>query len=173
MERWDLLDAEGQPLGRTMARGDRLQAGQYHLVVHVWIVDSQRRLLIQKRAPDLKLMPDTWAVTGGSAVAGEDSVTAAARELGEELGIRKSPEDFRLLGRLRRRNSLCDLWMTRSDVEASSLRLQKEEVADARWVTREELMDMVSARQFHHYGTPYFDFLFQGIDRALSEDSGF
>lgn len=169
MERWDLLNADGRPLGQTMIRGDRLQAGQYHLVVHVWIVDSQGRLLIQKRSPDLKLMPDTWAVTGGSAIAGEDSVTAAVRELGEELGLRKSPRDFTLLGRLRRRNSLCDLWLVRSDAEVSSLKLQKEEVAAAKWVTRENLMEMVENRQFHHYGAAYFDFLFSGMDRVLAE----
>ena len=98
-------------------------------------------------------MPDTWAVTGGSAVAGEDSVTAAIRELFEELGIRAKPDDFRLLGRMRRRNSLCDLWLLRRDVPLSKLSLQTEEVADARWVTRGQLMEMVKNRQFHHYGT--------------------
>ena len=61
-------------------------------------------------------MPDTWAVTGGSALAGEDSLTAAARELSEELGIEAAPSELKRLGRLRRRNSLCDLWRLRRDV---------------------------------------------------------
>ena len=87
MERWDLRDGEGNPTGETMERGEHLKPGQYHLVVHIWIIDGQGRLLIQKRAAHLKLMPDIWAATGGSAVAGEDSHTAAARELREELGI--------------------------------------------------------------------------------------
>ena len=63
MEKWDLLDGDGRPLGQTLVRGDKLRPGQYHLVVHIWVEDSKGRLLIQKRAPHLKLMPDTWAVT--------------------------------------------------------------------------------------------------------------
>lgn len=122
MEKWDLLDGDGRPLGQTLVRGDKLRPGQYHLVVHIWVEDSKGRLLIQKRAPHLKLMPDTWAVTGGSALAGEDSLTAAARELSEELGIEAAPSELKRLGRLRRRNSLCDLWRLRRDVPLSALR---------------------------------------------------
>ena len=95
MEKWDLLDGDGRPLGQTLVRGDKLRPGQYHLVVHIWVEDSKGRLLIQKRAPHLKLMPDTWAVTGGSALAGEDSLTAAARELSEELGIEAAPSELK------------------------------------------------------------------------------
>lgn len=163
MEKWDLLDAQGNPTGRTIVRGERLQAGQYHLVVHIWVVDSAGRLLIQKRAPHLRLMPNTWAATGGSAVSGEDSPTAARRELAEELGIYTYPNELRYLGRLRRRNSHCDLWMLRADVPVESLHLQKEEVARAMWVTWERLMDMVRRRNFHNYGRTYFRWLFQHI----------
>ena len=157
MERWDLRDGEGRLTGATMERGEHLRPGQYHLVVHIWIVDAAGRLLIQKRAAHLKLMPDTWAATGGSAVAGEESRAAAGRELFEELGIPTQGDELEFAGRIRRRNSFTDIWILRRDVELSSLRLQKEEVADARWVTREELMGMVADRSFHHYGRPYFE----------------
>ena len=144
-------------------RGEHLKPGQYHLVVHIWIIDGQGRLLIQKRAAHLKLMPDIWAATGGSAVAGENSHTAAARELREELGIETAGEDLRFAGRIRRRNSFTDIWVLRRDVELSSLRLQTEEVAQAKWVTRTELMDMVARRTFHHYGRPYFELVLQAL----------
>ena len=163
MERWDLRDGEGNPTGETMERGEHLKPGQYHLVVHIWIIDGQGRLLIQKRAAHLKLMPDIWAATGGSAVAGEDSHTAAARELREELGIETAGEDLRFAGRIRRRNSFTDIWVLRRDVELSSLRLQTGEVAQAKWVTRTELMDMVARRTFHHYGRPYFELVLQAL----------
>ena len=36
-----------------MLRGERLKPGQYHLVVHIWIVDEAGRLLIQRRADEM------------------------------------------------------------------------------------------------------------------------
>lgn len=163
MEKWDLLDAQGNATGRTIVRGERLKAGQYHLVVHIWVVDSTGRLLIQKRAANLRLMPNIWAATGGSAVAGEDSATAARRELAEELGILTYPNELQFLGRLRRRNSHCDLWLLCADLPAQSLHLQKEEVARAMWVTWDRLMEMVRQRHFHNYGRTYFRWLFHHI----------
>lgn len=109
--------------------GNRSVPGRYHRVVHVWVMDSTGRLLIQKRAPFLRLMPGEWTVTSGSAVAGEDSRQAAARELGEELGIHVRPEELEFLFTLRRRSSFSDLWLLRRDVEKNALRLQAEEVA--------------------------------------------
>ena len=97
MERWDLLDENGRPTGERMVRGEPIRPGRYHRVVHVWVMDSTGRLLIQKRAPFLRLMPGEWTVTSGSAVAGEDSRQAAARELGEELGIHVRPEELEFL----------------------------------------------------------------------------
>ena len=159
MERWELLDNKGNPTGETMVRGEKLKSGQYHLVVHIWIVDDTGRLLIQKRAPHLKLMPGVWAVTGGSAILGEDGETAARRELSEELGIGTEAGEMRHMGRLRRRNSFCDLWLLKSDVVAEELTLQAEEVARAQWVSWGKLMDMVNRRSFHNYGREYFEYV--------------
>ena len=163
MELWDLLNERGEPTGNTMIRGERLRLGQYHLVVHIWVADSRGRLLIQRRADHLALMPGVWAVTGGSAIHGEDSVTAARRELREELGIAARPEQLGFIGRLRRRNSFSDLWLLRRDIALQELTLQKEEVADARWVTREELEAMVRGKTFHNYGRPYFEKVFRAV----------
>lgn len=163
MELWDLLNERGEKTGKTMIRGERLRLGQFHLVVHIWVTDSAGRLLIQRRADHLQLMPGIWAITGGSAIHGEDSVTAARRELREELGIEAAPEELERIGRLRRRNSFSDLWLVRRDVKRQELSLQREEVADARWVTRGELLKMVRERAFHNYGRPYFDMVFRYI----------
>ncbi len=164
MEYWDLYDREGKPLGRTLERGKRLRAGEHHLVVHVWILNSAGRILIQRRAPHLKLMPGVWAATGGSAIAGEDSLTAIRRELREELGVALPPERFIPMGRLLRRNSLCDLYLVHHDVAVPNLRLQREEVADARWVTPDQLRELVKKGKFHNYGVPYFNLLFEQLE---------
>lgn len=170
MEHWDLFDCDGAPLGRMIRRGERLRAGEYHKVVHIWIVNSMDRVLIQRRSKHRKLMPNIWAVTSGSVIAGEDSLTAARRELSEELGISLPETEFRSLGRLVRRNSLCDVWLVRRNIAVPDMRFQREEVSQARWVTVDQLADMLRHRQFHHYGATYFRFVFDAIAGAIGRD---
>lgn len=42
-EVWDLNNENREPLGKEHIRGEQLQIGGYHLVVHVWIRNSKRR----------------------------------------------------------------------------------------------------------------------------------
>lgn len=170
MERWELFDRDGQPLGRTIRRGERMRAGEYHRVVHIWVVNSVGRVLVQRRSPRRKLMPNVWAITSGSVVAGEDSLTAARREFAEELGIRLQESEFEYLGELVRRNSLCDVWLVRRNIAVPDMRLQREEVSQARWITAEQLCDMLRLRSFHHYGAAYFRFVFDAIHRVTGLD---
>ncbi len=170
MEHWELFDRNGVPLGRTIRRGERLRAGEHHKVVHIWIVNSVDRVLIQRRSKHRKLMPNIWAVTSGSVVAGEESPDAARRELGEELGIVLPDSEFEFLGRLVRRNSLCDVFLVRRDIAVPDMRLQREEVSQARWVTVAQLAEMLRRRQFHHYGAGYFRFVFEAIGKTIGHD---
>ncbi len=165
MEKWDLYDRDGVSLGRTINRGARFRSGVHHLVTHVWVVNSAGRMLIQRRSAKRRMMPNIWAITSGSAVSGEDSATAARRELAEELGIHLPPEAFQPLGRLVRRNSLCDVYLVKRDIAVPDMKLQKEEVAQVRWVTGAQLLNMVNERRFHHYGDPYFRFVAEGLRR--------
>jgi isopentenyldiphosphate isomerase len=88
LEKWDVYDENGINTGKVTVRGqDSLRAGEFHLVVHIWILSSAGNILIQRRSDTKKLMPGEWAATGGAAISGEDSFTAASRELFEELGI--------------------------------------------------------------------------------------
>ena len=159
-EIWDILDEEGKPTGRTMARGNySFKSGEYHLVVHIRITSGGGDFLIQRRADSRKLMPGEWAATGGAAQAGEDSFSAAARELYEELGISSSRETLKFLTRIKRRNSFLDIWSIETNVPAEQLKLQKSEVAEAKWVTREEFSRMISNGEYHNYGKEYFSII--------------
>ena len=57
-EIWDIFDGNGEPTGKTTLRGRcYLKPGEYHLVVHIWIVSDEGKILIQRRSDDKKLMP--------------------------------------------------------------------------------------------------------------------
>ena len=165
VELWDVFDENGIPTGKTALRGRSVLApGEYHLVVHIWVISKSGLFLIQRRAEDKKLMPGEWAATGGAAVAGEDSLTAARRELLEELGIAADRDKMLLLTRIKRRNSLLDVWLTESNAPAEKLTLQQTEVAVAKWITGKELKEMIKNGSFHIYGKEYFESVFEKIE---------
>lgn len=164
IEIWDVLDENGTPTGKTALRGKGiLKSGEYHLVVHIWIVSSSGMFLIQRRADNKKLMPGEWAATGGAAVSGEDSFAAAKRELFEELGIKSDRKSLKKLERIKRRNSLLDVWAIVCDTPENELVLQRSEVAEAKWVAEKELRKMIEDGDFHNYGKEYFDGVFEKI----------
>ncbi len=165
-EKWDILDANGKPTGRTTFRGRCiLKNGEYHLVVHIWVVSGDGRVLIQKRSDNKKLMPGEWAATGGAAIAGETSFAAASRELFEELGISSTPNTLTKLMRIKKRNSLQDIWVITNSTPADELVLQKSEVAEAKWVTVDELLAMIDNGEFHNYGKEYCTRVFPAIQK--------
>jgi isopentenyldiphosphate isomerase len=164
-EIWDVLDSDGTPTGKTVARGRYfLKPGEYHLVVHIWIVSTDGKFLLQKRSDRKKLMPGEWAATGGAAISGESSYTAANRELFEELGIASNKQTLKKILRLKRRNSLLDIWLITSDITENDLVLQESEVAEARWVTKDELDNMIKKGLFHNYGKDYFKCVLDAIE---------
>ncbi|MDO4608299.1 MAG: NUDIX domain-containing protein [Clostridia bacterium] len=165
MEKWDILNAEGIPTGKIALRGrGNLKPGEYHLVVHIWIMSSKGDFLIQRRSDNKKLMAGEWAATGGAAISGEDSYTAANRELFEELGIPSNKQTIKKLTRIKRRNSLLDIWFIKTDIKLDQLKLQKDEVAEARWINRNDFKKMIQNGQYHNYGSEYFDTVFKKID---------
>lgn len=161
MELWDLLDEKGNALNKTIIRGNPLSAGEYHLAVHIWIVNDKYEFLIQKRADNLKHLPGIWAATGGSAISGEDSITAALREVKEELGIEIAADKMKKLNRFRKKDHFADLWFTRKEVSLENLVIQIEEVSSVKWVNKEELLEMINNGSFHNYGQEYFKCIFE------------
>ena len=88
MELWDLYTRDRIPTGEKHERGKPLPADHYHMVVHVVIFNPRGEMLIQQRQPFKQGWPNLWDVTvGGSAIAGDNSRTAAERETLEEIGL--------------------------------------------------------------------------------------
>lgn len=144
MESWDLFDEERNPLFRTRQRGTPGRQGEYHVVVSIWTVDSHGNVLLTLRDPAKESYPNVWENTGGSALAGESSISAAVRELFEETGIRADAAELRLIGTEQTLDSFVDHYLLRRDLALADVRLQEGETADAKWVTFAQLDAMVA-----------------------------
>lgn len=161
MEIWDIYTKDREKTGKTIVRGEPLGDGEYNLVVHMWIINSKGQFLIQKRASGVKSSPNLWAITGGAAIAGDDSHSACIREILEEIGIRADMEQAEVAFTLIRQVSICDVWLLRQDFSIEECTLQKEEVSEVKWASSHEIMEMVEQGVFHNY--QYLDDLFRKV----------
>ena len=159
IEIWDIYDESENKTGRTIERGKKLQDGDYHLVVHIWFVNDSEEFLIQKRAEHLKLFPGVWATTGGSALAGENSKTAAIRETKEELGIEPDINNMKKIKRIQRKDNFTDIWLVKQNISLNEINIQEEEVSEVRWVDKKSIIEMTNDGKFHNYGKDYFKYI--------------
>ena len=140
-ELWDVYDKDRTLTGRVHRRGDPIATGDYHLTVHVWLQHTDGRFLITKRAPN-KGYAGLWECTGGSALAGDDSLTAAVREVREETGLRVQPENGQMILQYRGWDWFTDVWLFRQDFDLDAVVLQAGETCDYRWATADEVLEM-------------------------------
>jgi len=166
-EFWDILDENGNVTGRIHERGKPMNKGEYHLEVNVWIENDKGEYLISKRSPN-KTFPNMWECTGGNAVAGDDSLTTALKEVKEELGITLKPQN----GQMIQHRLLCsdvdcrgliDVWLFRQNANTSTIILNSDETCDAMWASRDEINRMIHEGIFVTWG------LFTSVDELFEE----
>lgn len=128
-ELWDVYDENRNLTGRTQRRGDALESGDYHLVVYIWVMDHEGNFLLTKRSPN-KGFPNLWETTGGSALAGDDSLTAALREVKEETGLTLHSECGQCILTEKGENFFGDYWLFQQDFNLDEVVLQEGETCD-------------------------------------------
>lgn len=146
MEFNDVYDENRRLTGRVHQRGTPWRPGEYGLVVCVWVYDGYGKLLLTRRAPE-KSYAGTWENSGGAAQAGETSRAAIARELLEETGIRAAREEFELLATVLDKNIFYDHYCLRDCTPLEKIRLLPGETDGAKWVTFEEVHQMIRRGQ--------------------------
>lgn len=154
-ELWDVYDRNRKPTGKTILRSDFFNRNncnypdEYHIAVYIWIKNSKGKWLISKRTPN-KNYPLLWECTGGSVLAGEDSLSGALREVKEELGIKLDVSKGHLYKSIKREvyNDFCDVWLFECDCDINDVVLQEGETCDAMWASGNEILEMIYSGEF-------------------------
>lgn len=150
-ETWDLYDAKRQLTGEHMRRGLNIPQGYYHIIVGCWIRNSKGQYLMSLRHPSKKLFGNLWECTGGCVTAGENSLEGAVREAHEELGVQLDPGIGKLIYSIRRDRwqDFYDAYLFDCDVAIDELHLQDTEVADARWMSLDDIAEVNNAGRLY------------------------
>ena len=158
MEFWDIYDENKQKTGRTMKRNDWcLKDGEYHLTVLGVIARPDKTFLITKRVMTKAWAPGWWEVSGGAAMAGEESEEAVKREIKEETGLDVNGFLGGYLFSYKRENPgegdnyFVDIYRYVGDFDEKDLNLQEEETAGYMFATHEQIKKFANEGIFLHY----------------------
>lgn len=148
MELWDLYDENRIPLGRTHPRGTPLPEGTYHLAVAVAVFSPQGKILLTRRSLEKDKHPGCWEITGGCAQTGENSRTAACRELREETGIQAQPQELTLLGTVSLSAAFLDIYAIKREIPLSQMVFQPGETDAAQWMDFSQWRDIAGQGEY-------------------------
>ena len=152
-ERFDILNELGEFTGETATREECHEKGLWHRAVYAFIVDNNSNILLQKRSAEKKLWPNKWDVTiGGHVNAGEFGRQALIRECREELGIEITDDEIKYIVSTTSvynknnyiNNHYDECYIITKDINIEDLKLQKEEVSDAKFFPKEELLKRIN-----------------------------
>ena len=150
MEYIDILTKEGALTGVSKTKEEVHINGDWHRAVHVWIINSNNEVLMQRRAKIKINHPDMWDISvAGHISAGENSIDSALREIEEEIGISISEQDLEHIGELVAESiqnkgtyinkEYNDVFIVRKDIKLADMQRQISEVDDLRYITLDEL----------------------------------
>lgn len=154
MEKRDLYDENKKLTGETIYKGQDVPKGRYYITVVVFIQNNKNEFLLQKR---VKKKDGKWATTGGHPVSGETSKQGIITEIKEELGINVVEENVKLFKTIKTEDDFVDIYYLKEDIDINEIKIQKEEVEDAKWSTIDEIQKMIQQGIFSESHKDFFE----------------
>jgi len=143
----DIVDDDDRVVA-TVTRAEMRAGRMQHRAVSIAVMNSDRRLLVHRRAEDKDLWPGMWDMAAGGVVAaGESYEVAARRELAEELGV--DVDDLQHLGEGRFVDeSVALIGRGYLAVHNGPFTFTDGEIAEVRWVDAAELQLLMTRERF-------------------------
>lgn len=152
-EYFDLLDENGNKTGKTKLRSEVHRDGDWHKAVHIWIINNNGDILLQRRCATKDSNPNMLDISSaGHLTVGDDSLTGAIRELKEELNLDVNKEDLEYIKTLKSsskytdsfiNNEFDDMYILRTDKKIEDMKFQEDEISEIMYVPYKEFKEMV------------------------------
>lgn len=151
-EYFDVLNENGEYTGKIETREKCHREGLVHKAVAVFIINSKKQVLLQKRSKTQKMWPDMWDLSSGGHVdSGELGFQAITREVKEELGIQVNKSEIIFIGAAFSTNIKGDIinkhineyYIINKDIDETKLKLQEQEVSEVKWMDKDEIIKRI------------------------------
>lgn len=153
----DVLDENGIKTGKILSRDEVHKKGLWHRAIVVAIVNEKNEILLQQRSSTKEKNANMWDISAaGHLSAGQDSLSAATREISEEvsvsLGYNIEVKNFRFMLSFRKDQIFSENFIERQfydffilrqyGINKENIRFQSSEVQSIKFVTITELNEM-------------------------------
>lgn len=176
-EHVDILDEQGNPTGKSCLKSEAHRKGLLHPTVHIWLYTPDGRVLIQQRGKNKATHPLLWDVSvAGHVGAGEKIITAAIREVEEEVGLTISESDLESLGTFKAIHKIAEdfidaelhhIFLYQLKLSLNQLKKQESEVEDLTLVPlfkfAEETWGLASVGKYVPHGPTYYKTIIKAI----------
>lgn len=157
-EMLDVLDENGIKTGEILTRKEVHKRGLWHRIIVVAIVNEKNQVLLQQRSFTKDKNPGMWDISvTGHISTGQDSLSAASREINEEvsvdLGYKVDIKDFRYMFSYRKQEIVSedhidrqfyDFFILRKNgLKEKNIKVQESEVEQVKFVSASELNSMI------------------------------
>lgn len=147
MELLDLYDDNGKVTGKTIVRGDKsakVEPNEHIALATIFIENSEGKFLIQKTS---KEKGDVFSTTGGHVDSGETPLDTIIRETKEEIGVSIDSDEIEEYGYMMFDMPLRFIFYVKKDIDVCNIQLQKEEVDYVKYMSVEEIQDLIQSGQ--------------------------
>ncbi|QTE22413.1 NUDIX hydrolase [Polaribacter cellanae] len=174
----DIITPEGKPTGKTALKSEAHKNGWFHATVHIWLFTANKKILLQKRAFTKEVFPGLWDISvAGHIGAGESVLSAAKREVFEEIGLELKEKEFIKIGttiqNISHKNGIQDnefhhVFIVELKVPVEKLKMQAEEVAglqlfDLTVLKNTKNLENVLLPRFHEYYVSVYDEIIKAL----------
>lgn len=155
----DILDENGIKTGEVLSRKEVHKRGLWHRAIVVAIINENNEILLQQRSATKEKNANMWDISvAGHISTGQDSLSAAAREINEEvsvnLGYNVDIKDFRYIFSFRKEQKFSDEFIERqfydffilrkNDININNIKFQKSEVQAIKFASISELRELMT-----------------------------
>jgi isopentenyldiphosphate isomerase len=141
----DVLDEKGEQTGKILPLSEVHKKGLWHNASHVWVFNSKNQILLQKRGKNIRVFPGLFDTSAAGHVSSKETPEqAASREMKEEIGINRAPQELKKIGVIKEtftrkkenflNKEFMHVFICRYDKDIKVLEVQKEEVNEILWI---------------------------------------
>ena len=177
----DIVTKDGKPTGESAPKSEIHAKGHYHHTAHIWLYTKTGEILLSQRSASKTICPLLWDVSvAGHIDASEPLITAALREVQEEIGLIIQDKDLEKIGVFECfqtydngiiDNEFHNTFISELKVELTNLKLQKDEVEAVKLVSLKEFKKLIihigTDNHFVASNKHYYEFVLNAIELKL------